>query len=503
MSKKRIAKAVTSVFLFVVMLLNCMVIAMPTADAAIVKSGQCGENASWTLDSSGTFVVSGTGPMDDYSGYAVVPWYVYDSPITCVVIKDGITHISDYAFYQCFNLKNVSIADSVTSIGNGAFSYCAFKLKEITIPKNVTSIGNSAFAGCEKLEKITMPDGVTSIGDRAFQKCDALKEIVLPESLQVIESYLFVNCKALEKIAIGSNVTTIERNAFDNCDALKEITIPVHVTEIQAEVFINCDTLERITFLNNYFVPNWDMSVPSGCTIVGYENSTIQEYAKNKKRNFESLGVAPVCEIKSGSCGENLTWSLNNYGLLTISGTGDMNDFPMYGADWHLYQNYGDGILSVVVEEGVTGIGEYAFVSCRTTLQSVDLPTSIQRIGKNAFSGCNNVEKIVIYDPDCVIDDTTSSTLDAKVIYGYTDSTAHAVATKWNKEFFAMDVDIESGDVDLDGVVTATDARLALRKAVGLETLSAMQHRAADIDGDTMITSADARLVLRKAVGLD
>ncbi len=503
MLKKKLAKAVTSVLLFAVLLLNCMVIAMPTADAAIVKSGKCGENAVWTLDSNGTFTVSGTGPMDDYEGNASAPWYSYDSPIKRVVIKDGITHISDNAFYHCFNLKNVSIADSVTSIGNGAFAHCAFELKEIVIPKGVTSIGSSAFASCEALEKINMPDGLESIGSNAFQSCDNLKEIVLPKSLKELSNYMFKDCTALESVAIGESVTIIGSNAFENCTALKELTIPQSVTTMGSDIFTKCTALERVVFENDYFVPHYDMMIRRDCTIVGYEDSTIQAYAEKYKLAFESLGAAPVRTIATGSCGENLTWTLNNYGLLTISGTGDMVDFPSYGPDWRLHEKYAKGILQVVVEEGVTGIGEYAFSLSQYTLQTIELPTTIKRIGKNSFSRCHNVEKIVIYDPACVIDDSTSSTLGVKVIYGYTDSTAHEYAKKWNKDFFALDADLIVGDADLDGVVTATDARLVLRNAVGLETLKAMQLHAADADENGVITASDARLVLRKSAGLE
>ena len=82
------------------------------------------------------------------------------------------------------------IPDSVTSIGNRAFSYCK-SLKEITIPDSVTSIGNSAFYGCTSLKEITIPNSVTSIGNRAFYGCTSLKEITIPDGVTSINHHAF------------------------------------------------------------------------------------------------------------------------------------------------------------------------------------------------------------------------------------------------------------------------------------------------------------------------
>lgn len=91
----------------------------------------------------------------------------------------------------------------------------------------------------------------------------------------------------------------------------------------------------------------------------------------------------------SGTCGDNLTWTLDDNGTLTISGTGDMNDVT--------YMLWGDGnsIISVVIESGVTSIGSFAFYECKN-LTSISIPDSVTRIGRGAFKDCTALENIII-----------------------------------------------------------------------------------------------------------
>ena len=79
-----------------------------------------------------------------------------------------------------------------------------------------------------------------------------------------------------------------------------------------------------------------------------------------------------------------LTWNLNS-GTLTISGTGAMPNYNFGEAPWYEYSVL---ITSVVVENGVTTIGNYAFINCYYALSSVILPNSVTSIGDDAFGGC-------------------------------------------------------------------------------------------------------------------
>ncbi len=81
----------------------------------------------------------------------------------------------------------------------------------------------------------------------------------------------------------------------------------------------------------------------------------------------------------SGICGDHLTWVLDNDGSLTISGTGEMYDFT--SAPWEL------SMKKVIIEEGVTSIGDTAFAKC-PELVDVTLPNSITVIGDSVFYDC-------------------------------------------------------------------------------------------------------------------
>ena len=105
--------------------------------------------------------------------------------------------------------------------------------------------------------------------------------------------------------------------------------------------------------------------------------------------------VTAGAETYSGKCGDNVNWSLDtNTGILTISGTGDMDDFDDYYVYSYWY-NYHEYITKVEIQSGVTSIGDYAFDDCNY-LTSVTIPDSIINIGNNAFDYCNSLTSVTI-----------------------------------------------------------------------------------------------------------
>ena len=110
----------------------------------------------------------------------------------------------------------------------------------------------------------------------------------------------------------------------------------------------------------------------------------------------QALPVASAAEVTdSGSCGENLTWTLNTDGLLTISGTGEMEDYRSHGdVPWN---GLVDKINCVVIRNGVTSISYGAFMGC-TGLTSVTIPDSVTSIGDNAFRNCTGLTSVTIPD---------------------------------------------------------------------------------------------------------
>ena len=165
------------------------------ANADIIQSGSCGANLTWTVDDEGVLIISGNGPMDNWTENDPAPWFDYNLssvPISTVVFNGNITSIGDYAFLGFNKLYEITIPDSVTYIGTGAFTRAAFS--ELSIPDSVTTIGEGAFARTG-LVSITIPDNIESISDYAFYCCRRLISITIPNSVTSIGNNAFGYCK--------------------------------------------------------------------------------------------------------------------------------------------------------------------------------------------------------------------------------------------------------------------------------------------------------------------
>ena len=168
------------------------------------------------------------------------------SSLTSVSIPNSVTSIGDEAFFYCSRLTSVSIPDSVTSIGTSAFSGCS-RLTSVSIPDSVTSIGTSAFSGCSRLTSVTIPNSVTSIGESAFERCDSLTSVTIPNSVTSIGVSAFYGCSSLTGVTIPNSVTSIGGSAFSGCSSLTSVTIPNSVTNIGGSAFSGCTSLTSVS----------------------------------------------------------------------------------------------------------------------------------------------------------------------------------------------------------------------------------------------------------------
>ncbi len=164
----------------------------------------------------------------------------YISAFTEIEI-DGVvqpTVVSAYTFDTVGEHTVKYTLASPTSIGDCAFQYCS-NLTEVTIPNSVTSIGGAnVFANCEGLTSVTIPNSVTNIGGAAFAACASLTEVTIPNSVTSIGNMAFIGCSGLTEITIPSNVTSIGQNAFANCSSLSKITSHIMVApNVQSATF--------------------------------------------------------------------------------------------------------------------------------------------------------------------------------------------------------------------------------------------------------------------------
>ena len=234
--------------------------------ASIVDQGDCsadGSNVTWTLDSDGMLTISGKGGMKAWDLNQNNSPFRGNTNIKKVVIEDGVTSISNYAFPECTSLTSITIPDSVTSIGSKAFWNCT-SLTSITIPDSVTSIGSSTFELCTSLTSITIPNSVKVIGDDAFCNCRSLTSITIPNKVTSISDNAFVGCRSLTSVTIPNSVASIGICSFWACTSLTSITIPDSVTSIGIASFSDCTSLTSITIPNS--VKSIGNGAFDGCT---------------------------------------------------------------------------------------------------------------------------------------------------------------------------------------------------------------------------------------------
>ena len=380
--------------------------------------------AKWTLKDR-TLRISGTGETKDWKYNSKEDWHntQYTSLIENVIIENGITSIGSYAFYRCSSLESIEIPEGVASINEGAFSGCS-SLESITIPSSVTSIVDGAFPGCSSLRSINVdinnknytsesgilfnkgkrelvtypagkkdikeyviPNSVTSIGSDAFEGCSSLKDIDIPSSVTRIGSSAFSGCSSLESINIPSSVTSIGDGAFSGCSSLESINIPEGVTSIGSNAI---DKTTIIYTKLNSEGHRYAEESGQGYILEGEETENTEEISRNYEIKEEE-----TWDVSANGDGTVIAkWTLKDR-TLRISGTGEMKDWKDNSKeDWHNTQHT-SLIENVIVEEGVTSIGDYAFYEC-SSLKSISIPNSVANIGWYAFLGCSSLGNITI-----------------------------------------------------------------------------------------------------------
>ena len=249
-------------------------------------------------------------------------------------------------------------------------------------------------AYCNQIKTVTIKDGVTSIGDYAFNRCSNLGAIDLPDSVVDIRYGAFYGCSSLTDINIPGGVISIASSLFEGCSDLKCITIPAGVTAIGSFAFQNCSSLTEIIFAGN--APN-EISETAFLNVnaTAYYPAGDSTWTSGKKQNYcGTITWVPMSGVddnlpSSGSCGKDLAWVLDADGILTISGTGAMPDYTYDSSPW---RKYADSIKAVVIEQGITAIGTFAFTEC-FNLESVSIPATVKSIGNQAFTACFSLKR--------------------------------------------------------------------------------------------------------------
>ncbi|EGD47403.1 protein of unknown function DUF291 [Ruminiclostridium papyrosolvens DSM 2782] len=397
-------------------------------------------DVSWSMDTeTGKLILSGIGKTADYSSATdpanSAPWLDYMDQIQEVVVEEGITYLGKRLFYGADNLIKVTLPDSLTSLEEGVFRECT-KLKEITIPANVTTIGRVQFYQCVALESLSILGNVTILKDKSLSGCTALKSLTLPASFVSIEKEALSNCNSLNSIHYGGTkqeYQTLVQSNSANTKALQSAMIDVICTDgtyVYGRISLG-NGLEyslsngTLTIIGEGTMDDYTLAsevpwageadsikivvIKGGVAKIGANafaevNSIENVFYIGKEEgwntlkaasgiNNEKLFTALITYGLSGTCGEKVNWKLSeDETTLTISGQGTMYAYNTTTtlAPW-LYSK--DNITKVVINEGVTDVGDYAFYGCKL-INSLTFPSSVEELGTYAFGGCISLEEV-------------------------------------------------------------------------------------------------------------
>ena len=246
---------------------------------AAATSGDFGENncLHWEVStgalSGKTLTISGTGAMPNFNFPEgnLAPWWNYEAlgmltsfgnfklegELKKIVIKDGVTNVSNYALFFLPAATQITLPESVTSIGRYGIALCS-KLTGMSIPKGVTKIGDFGLAG-DGLTAITLPDGLQTLGRGAFDACASLSGMTLPAAITAVPAKCFDDCTKLLTVDYKGEVTAIGERAFEGCKSLTKAPIPAAVTELGDSAFNSCVALTDVT------LPGGVTAIPDAC----------------------------------------------------------------------------------------------------------------------------------------------------------------------------------------------------------------------------------------------
>lgn len=267
-----------------------------------------------------------------------------NNSIEKVTLPDTLTEIGSGAFMYCQKLSEVNIPDSVKGINN--FAFCGTKITEAVIPKSVTLIGVDAFASCYSLKKITIKAELNDIPSGICNDCKKLEEVNLPDSIVKIDQYAFSECKSLKSINLPEKTEIIKRNAFSD-SGLEEFRIGRNIQEIKG--LIGAKKLSKLTLDKN----NKVYTIKSGVL-----------YNKDKTR----LVFCPP---------------LLNRKKLTIPDT-----VKIIKSGAFCYNKY----LDEVKLNKVSTIGGGNFRYCN--IKKIVIPKSVKKIDNNSFYACNRLTTV-------------------------------------------------------------------------------------------------------------
>lgn len=323
---------------------NCSNLSSLTIGNAVTSIGQyafsnCPNLLSLTIGNAVSSI--GLGAFSSCTSLATVNY----NATNCTNVS---TAYDNYPFSGCSDFTTLNIGNNVTRIPAALF--VGRPITTLTIPDSVTYIGNAAFSGCTSLNNVTIGRGVTSIVNYAFENCTSLTTLnyYADSCITMNGSYIFTGCPNFQNLNIGSNVRYIPANAFYNCRAVTSVVIPDSVTTIGANAFYGCQGLTSMTL-----------------------GKRVHSILNDAFYNCSALVSTHYTGTLTQWCGIDFYNAVSN--PVTLSGNLYINNQP---------------VINLVIPDSVTTIRNYSFYGC-SGLSSVTIPNTVTTIQSQPFAYCD------------------------------------------------------------------------------------------------------------------
>ena len=313
--------------------------------------------------------------------------YFGKAPI--VTIPEGVEIIGNEAFVENEDLKEIKFPNSLCSIEDAAFKYC-LNLRSISLPDNVKTIGKECFYGCESLEVISSLGEIEIISKEAFCGCN-IQKVILPKSLKEIDDNAFNSNNNLYGISLPENMRRIGNSCFAFC-SINQVCLNDCLLEIGDFCFFGC--------------PIESIALPS---------------------SIESIGNNPFIGTMAIECKDGCIYASEN-GLLYNKQSGDLishfseTEVALYPpiTQVNSYAFYNSEVTDIFMGDNIIKIEPYAFYNARklekmiwkrsriieiplgcfgdcSSLQTLDIPESVERIQEGSLFHCTNLKSIVFH----------------------------------------------------------------------------------------------------------
>lgn len=374
--------------------------------------------------------------------------------LTEVTITSATT-IPDYAFYNCDCITDITMMDTIVSIGIYAFQDCS-ALTTVQLSNKLTSIGERAFYDCEKFINIHLPNTLTSIGWFAFNGEKATEKNIFISDITAfcaivsrpfgIDWDLYINEERITHLIIPETVAEITDQVFCGCNSIKKLSLPSTLHGLQGGEFMDCSNLSELIIpaaLKMYSATPFD---GSPIQYVYYLGTPADWIAKclNESDELSNATKYYYSEFEPECPGQ--FWHYEG----TEIKCWDTSHFNTYDIEYALRNDIAEAYVSAYIGTAATTeiIDTYNLVSVSTiganafknasTLTNIILPNTITCIDAGAFAGCTQLTNIYYYGDNASwqalqIGENNESFANAMVYY-YSDYAPESEGNFWYRD---------------------------------------------------------------------